>query len=162
MFHFCLSFRIFVDINIYRYMKKGLVFILGMIAGALLTIIVVYRLGSNSSDDGTGGSAPYGDSGISLFSEPGEVMTLKSFKLFQVLSNGTALAESTEKANVQYPALDYGDPIVLLLPEDGMAYYDDQVIKVPAGKKARQVGTYRYETKNEFVKTVPIVRILDK
>lgn len=143
-------------------MKKGLVFILGMIVGALLTIIVVYRLGSDSLNDGTGGgSAPYGDSGISLFSEPGEVMTLKSFKLFQVLSNGTALAESTEKANVQYPALDYGDPIVLLLPEDGMAYYDDQVIKVPAGKKARQVGTYRYETKNEFVKTVPIVRILD-
>lgn len=27
---------------------------------------------------------------------------------------------------------------------------------------ARQAGTYRYETKNEFVKTVPIVRILDK
>lgn len=73
-------------------MKKGLVFVLGMIVGALLTIIVIYRLGSVSSDGGTGGSAPYGDSGISLFSEPGDVMALKSFKLFQVLPNGTAVA----------------------------------------------------------------------
>ena len=142
-------------------MKKGLVFVLGMVVGALLTIIVFYRLGSGSSEGGNGGSAPYGDSGISLFSEPGEVMALKSFKLFQVLPNGTALAQSSEKASVRYD-FEYGDPIVLFLPEDGVTYYDDLVIKVPSGKSVRQVGTYRYETKNEFVKTVPIVKVSDK
>ena len=73
-------------------MKKGLVFVLGMIVGALLTIIVIYRLGGDSSNGGIGDSAPYGDSGISLFSESGDVMALKSFKILQVLSNGTAVA----------------------------------------------------------------------
>lgn len=144
-------------------MKKGLVFVLGMIVGALLTLIVCYRLGSDSLDDGgPGGSAPYGDSGISMFSEPGDILALKSFKIFQVLPNGTALAQSTEKTNVRYPNLEYGDPIVFFLPEDGVTYYDDLIVKVASGKVVRQVGTYRYETKNEFVKTVPIVRILDK
>ena len=143
-------------------MKKGLVFFLGMIIGALLTIIVLFCLDGSLEEGGSGGSAPYGDSGISLFSEPGDVLALKSFRIFQVLPNGTALAQSTDKANVLYPNLEYGDPIVFLLPEDGVTYYDDLIMKVPVGKKARQVGTYRYETKNEFVKTVPIVRILDK
>ena len=143
-------------------MKKGLVFVLGMIVGALLTFIVLYRLGNGPAEGGASGNAPYGDSGITLFSEPGDIMSLKSFKIFQVLPNGTALAHSTDKANVRYPNLEYGDPVVFFLPEDGVTYYDDLIVKVSSGKVVRQVGTYRYETKNEFVKTVPIVRILDK
>ena len=142
-------------------MKKGLVFVLGMIVGALLTVIVFYRLGNSYSEGGSSISAPYGDSGISLFPEPGDEMALKSFKVFQVLPNGPALAYSSNKANVQY-SFEYSDPIVFLLPDNSSSYYDDQIIKVPVGKKARQVGTYRYETKNEFVKTVPIVQILDQ
>lgn len=143
-------------------MKKSLVFVLGMIVGALLTIGALVFLGDDSSGGSSGSNAPYGDSGISLFSEPGDVMALKSFKIFQVLPNGTALAQSTDKAVVRYPNLEYGDPVVFFLPEEGVTYYDDLVIKVSSGKVVRQVGTYRYETKNEFVKTVPIVRILDK
>ena len=35
------------------------------------------------------------------------------------------------------------------------AYYDEQIVK--ADKCFRQIGTYQYETKGEFLKTVPIV-----
>ena len=107
------------------------------------------------------GMSLYKDTGISLFDEPGDEMSLRSFKVFQVLSNGTALAESSEMSKVQYD-FQYGEPVVFFLPEDSASYYDDQIIKCPAGKITRQVGIYRYETKNDFVKTVPIVKFIDK
>ena len=127
-------------------MKKGLIFFFGMIAGAVLTVLILALIGM-AKDSG-------GDNS-------GQTMPLKSFRVFQVLPNGTALAESSEKDKVKY-SFEYGDPIVLLLAAENSAYYDDQVIKVPAGKVVRQVGTYRYETQNDFVKTVPIISFLDK
>ena len=142
-------------------MKKLLLFLGGMLVGSLLTIGIFYIIGNQSTDEEQPKPALYGDPGISLFDEPGDVMSLKSFKIFQVLPNGTALAYSAEKTTVQYK-WQYGEPVVFLLPEEGTTYYDDLVIKVPSGKVVRQIGTYRYETKNEFVKTVPIVKILDK
>ena len=142
-------------------MKKLFLFLGGMIVGALLTIGFFCLIGSQSTDEGSPESPLYGDSGISLFSEPGDVLSLKSFKIFQVLPNGTALARSAEKVNVQYK-WEYGEPVVFLLPEESSTYYDDQIIKTPSGKVVRQIGIYRYTTKDEFVKTVPIVKILDK
>lgn len=146
-------------------MKKGLVFFFGMIVGALLTFLTfgaLYFIGNSNTTGDTGSSALYGDPGISLFDEPGDVMTLKGFRFFQVLPNGTALAQSTDKANVRYPNIEYGDPVVFFLPVEGSTYYDDLILNVPSGKVVRQIGTYRYKTKNEFVKTVPIVQIFDK
>ena len=140
-------------------MKKGLIFFFGMIAGAVLTVLILALIGM--AKDSGGDNSGYGDPGISMFSEAGQTMPLKSFRVFQVLPNGTALAESSEKDKVKY-SFEYGDPIVLLLAAENSAYYDDQVIKVPAGKVVRQVGTYRYETQNDFVKTVPIISFLDK
>lgn len=141
-------------------MKKGLVFFLGMISGVVLTFLIFLFIGLANRNNGTG-DAVYSDPGISMFSEAGETMQLKSFQVFQVLSNGSALARSSEKSKVQYN-FEYGDPIVLLLPDEKSAFYDDQIIKVSANKVVRQVGTYRYETKMEFVKTVPVVAIFDK
>ena len=97
-------------------MKKVLIFLCGLIAGVALTIGAIYIIGHKA----TGGDEPekpqamYGDPGISLFSEPGEVLSMKSFKIFQVLSNGTALAYSAEKTTVQYK-WQYGEPVVFLL-----------------------------------------------
>lgn len=140
-------------------MKKGLIFFLGMIAGAVLTVLVLVLIGM--AKDSEGDNSRYGNPGIYMFSEAGQTMPLKSFRVFQVLPNGTALAESSEKDKVKY-SIEYGDPVVLLLAAENAAYYDDQVIKVPADKVVRQVGTYRYETQNDFVKTVPIISFLDK
>ena len=137
-------------------MKKGLVFILGVAVGAVLAIGILYVLGNRSSFD-----ADTQIDGISLFDEPGNTMPLKSFSVFQVLPNGAALANSSEKMNVEYD-WQYGEPLVYIMPEEGTAYYDDLVIKIPAGKIVRQVGTFRYATQGQFVKTVPIVKIFDK
>ena len=41
-------------------------------------------------------------------------------------------------------------------------YYDDEIVNVPSGKVVRQTGIYKYQTKSEDYKTVPIIEIVDK
>lgn len=136
-------------------MSKGLAFFLGIITGVLLVLLCVlvrWTSAENSNSD---------DPGISMFDSPGEKMELKSFRVFQVLSDGSALAESSKKIKVDYRS-DYSNPIVYFLPEEGVAYYDDQEIRIPTNKVARQIGIYKYTTKGNTLKTVPIVSFLDK
>ena len=151
-------------------MKKGLIFFLGMIAGAVLAVIILAVIGNRMSSSGNPsspvvelgpGMSVHKDPGLSLFDEPGDVMPLKSFKVFQVLNNGWALAHSSSKSNPEY-GFEFGDPVVYLKPIEGKAYYDDMVLNLSTKKVARQIGTYRYETQKEFVKTVPVIEIFDK
>lgn len=70
----------------------------------------------------------------------------------QVLAPNAALAWTG--------GLFYSDRIlVLLINYDDKSYYDEEKNKIPSDKCARQIGTYRYSTKNELVKTVPAVVI---
>ena len=71
-----------------------------------------------------------------------------------MLDDGVALANEIEEYDLPTGI------VVLLINKDGKYYYDDQVIKIPAGKCARQVGVYTYPTKMEIEKTVPIVEIM--
>lgn len=101
-----------------------------------------------------------GNLGITMFQEPGPIMALKSFEIFQVHTNGQALAFSSDKDAAQR-VIDYHGPTVLLLPDKNQPYYDKLVITVPENKVVRQVGTYRYNSR-EGVKTVPIVSFLSE
>jgi len=49
--------------------------------------------------------------------------------------------------------------LALLINNDGKSYYDDQKIKIPAGKCARQIGAYQCTTRDKFSKTFPAVII---
>ena len=141
-------------------MKKVWVFILGAIAGAIIALGIVFivnRIEDAKFEEEFG----YLDTGISLFNEPGDSVPFKTLKVFQVLPNGSALALATKLANPQ----DYdfiGESVVLVLPNEKSSYYDGKIIKLPAGKVFRQIGTYRYENKKEFIKTVPIIAYYDK
>ena len=101
-----------------------------------------------------------GNLGVTLFPEPGQVLNLKSIRIFQVFSDGSALAFTSEKVPAQ-PVIDYKGPTVHLFADTNNPFYDDLVITVPGNKVVRQIGTYRYESKNG-VKTVPIISIMDK
>lgn len=81
----------------------------------------------------------------------GEVVTRKPLQVQKVLENGDAVAE-------EYKAeFGYASGTKVLLPrQDGKEYYDDQIIKMPAGKCARQIGVYR-----DGYSTYPIVEIGD-
>lgn len=150
-------------------MKKGLVFFLGMIVGALVAVAVMSYIGSFGDTDatkGTKGVKRYSDPGISMFDAPGDKMDYRSFQVMQVLSNGTALMHAIKKSKPG--EFDFiAAAIVLMFPDEGVSYYDDQIVLVPSDKCVRQVGTYRYDTKNfldqqTYVKTVPIVKIMAK
>jgi len=127
-------------------MKKTLLFIGGFITGIVVTILAAILINAaNQPNDSL--------RGLTLFSEKGECITTSGeIEVMQVLAPNVALAWTG--------GFLYSDRIlVLLINYDNKSYYDEQKIKIPSGKCARQIGTYRYTAKNEMVKTVPAVVI---
>ena len=124
-------------------MKKFLIFIGGFVAGVLATILVAYTMGiADKPNDGL--------LGLTVFPEKGECITKSEIEIFQVIEPNMALAETGK----------FPDQImVLLINYDNKTYYDDQKIKIPANKCARQIGTYQYTTRTGIGKTVPAVVI---
>ena len=131
-------------------MKKGLVFFLGMITGCVLTIAALFYVAKvyNAS----------GDSGLTLYEQPVRTINSYSFEVLQVLPNGNALAYTEDPDRRG----SYTSPVVLLLADESSHYYDEQIVKIPKGKSARQVGTYQYGTNGGMQRTVPAVRIMSK
>ena len=127
-------------------MKKFLIFLAGFISGAavLLGVLLLIAKGVENNSSRI--------QGLTLFEQPGEVMTAKSYEVLQVVDGGNALANAESSYDT------YFGMVVLFLADENTNYYDDQIIKVPQGKCVRQVGTYQYPTKNGY-KTVPAVKI---
>lgn len=50
----------------------------------------------------------------------------------------------------------YSGPVVYILAEGQNQFYDNQIIEVPANKKAFQIGTFQYETRLGY-KVVPVI-----
>lgn len=121
-------------------MKKGVVFLLGFLAGIVFTFVVAIIVAKvyNASDNG-----------ITMFEQPGKNVSEENFVVIQVIDGNYALA------------YDYDGLVALVMNDDGEYYYDNQTIYVPRGKCMRQVGLYKYQTKTEDWKTVPIVKIMD-
>ena len=65
-------------------MKKVCIFIGGVVTGAILVVVVSMLI--------AGGNSTY--KGITLFEKEGECISENSFKVFQVLDSGEALALS--------------------------------------------------------------------
>jgi hypothetical protein len=127
-------------------MKKFLIFIGGFVAGILATIFAGYLIAiSNKPIDN-------GLLGLKVFPEKGECITTKEeIEIFQVLEPNMALARTGDLLDGM---------VVLLVNYDSKTYYDEQKIKIPTNKCARQIGTYQYTTKKDnFEKTVPAVVI---
>jgi hypothetical protein len=88
-----------------------------------------------------------------FFDEPGEVTNFKEFKVFQSLWEGYALAHALSDASLEM----YLGPVVLLHQKDKY-FYDEEIVRTPEKSVERQVGVYRYETKQGRQKTVPIIQ----
>ena len=132
-------------------MKNFLIFLGGIVTGILLFILI--GIVNSDQDEGSNEDTIW-------FEHPGECISDYKFEVLQALSPGYALATEFERNN-------YSDDIatgitVLFYSPDEKPFYDEQIIKVPKGKCARQIGTYRYPTKSGNIKTVPIVQILAK
>lgn len=128
-------------------MKKWLIFGGGVLTGIVLTFLLAFAVASYRQAGEI--------EGLTIFEQPGEVMESRSFEVFQSLAQGAALTHAKEDGY-------YMGPICLLVDMDGKYYYDDEIVNVPIGKVARQIGIYQYTSKNEVERTVPVVRIMDK
>ena len=118
-------------------------FILGIITGIVLTILFAV-IAANSSNEGR--------RGLNIFEQPGECLIKQSsLEVFQVLEPNVALTMINGEI---------GSAVYLLINNEGKTYYDDQVIKLPSGKCFKQIGTYQYPTKDDRLKTVPVVQIM--
>lgn len=127
--------------------KFILTYLGGVLTGIILTFVLAFMVTYQ------GNSSSLGDD-IVMFEKPQQEIKATSFEVMQVLPNGSALARVEDMDNFGM--------IVLFLADKGTSYYDDQKIDVPSGKKVMQVGTYKYVTRSEMEKTVPVVEILDK
>ena len=137
-------------------MKKWVVFLLGLISGVVLTLVtmVILAMGANTNAN---------NNGVTLFDQPGECLNAKAFEVMQVVDNNHALAYEVEWNDVLESYMQTGSGLLVLVTNDnGDYYYDDQIIEVPDGMCMRQVGIYRYQTRMDMEKTVPIVKLMNK
>lgn len=124
--------------------KSILIYVGGIFTGIIIMCVLSLCVAKHNADGG-----------LVIFEQPGQKIVVEKLRIIQVLSNESALATSTDLS------VNYGT-VFLLLPKDGVSYYDDQKITVPSGKFARQIGTYRYMSKNDVEKTVPVIDFYDK
>lgn len=131
-------------------MKKIWVYLLGVLSGVVLMFIIGFIINLTNT------------SNVNFFDKPGEIITIQRltgeteavqrFEVFQALESGTALASGGGL---------FQEIVVLLWNDEGIPYYDNQIVTAPKGKCFRQVGIYKYETTNKMIKTVPIVTMMD-
>ena len=79
----------------------------------------------------------------------------------QVVGECQALAHEVEWNEVLEMYTQTG-LLVLVTNDNGIYYYDDQIIEVPSGQCMRQIGVFRYQTKSDIEKTVPIVKLMKR
>ena len=116
-------------------MKKVLIFIAGIVTGAILMLVIAALIGNSSNGESS-------NNGMTFFEKEGDCISENNFEVFQVLDSGDALANEIDELSISTGLM------VLFLCDEG--------------KCAKQIGTFKYSTKAGFDKTVPIVSILNK
>lgn len=130
-------------------MRKLITFIAGFIIGIISTFTIAYIIKSNISNNG-----------ITLFEHPGECVSTNNFMVIQVIDNDHALAQEI----IWDPMQGYTPTnlLVLITNDIGEYYYDNQIIQNYIDKCMRQIGIYKYHTKANIEKTIPIVMLMNK
>ena len=132
-------------------MKKWLIFGGGVLTGIVLTFVFAFIFSASRTG---------GNDGTTWFEQPGDVIDIDAFEVFQVLGEDAALVHGKSR---EYSSMEvFTGAVYLLTNEDGKYYYDDEVVRVPNDKVVRLVGIYQYQTKSDFGKTVPIIQIMNK
>lgn len=141
-------------------MKKWVVFLFGVLTGIILMFalaFILYVINSPVSNDTELVEVENEENGVTMFKEPGEIIEDRDFEVFQVIAKNAALVRG-KSDNSDY----YFGTIYMLMNDEDKYYYDDEKIKVPKEKVVRQMGIYQYPTKNDIIKTVQIICIMEK
>ena len=140
--------------------KSILIFVAGIITGFILTILLALILRPRNTDEN-----------LQLFEKPAQEIKANSFRVMQVLPDGSALAMvenfssmlNNSLSSTADNSVENGTIVLFLNNNDSNTnYYDEQIITRPSGKHFRQIAIYRYITKQEMMKTVPVIALFDK
>lgn len=129
---------------------KIIFFLLGVVAGAILTFLFLFTYASHQNSNNI-----VTDDNIVLFEKPTQTIPCDALIIFQVEQNGNALARIENKGSNE-------SILAYLFADEDKSFYDEQKIIIPKNKCLKQIGTYRYEILNTVTKTVPIVNIYDR
>lgn len=134
----------------FNLMKKLWIFILGILSGIVLTFL--FSLIINRSTN----------AGITFFDEPGEIVSVecigrttpvKCFKIFQTLGEEAGLAYGDEFCA--------RDLLVLIYSNGEQSLFDNQTIVASKGQCFRQIGIYKYKSKDKQHRTIPVVMLME-
>lgn len=134
--------------------KFILTFVAGLVTGVILVLAFGYYVAMSDRNNSSS------DNVVQMFDTPKQEIKADEFKIFQVLPDGSALASYDEIISKE-GYIEYGT-VVFFPASNEAAYYDSQIITLPKGKCFKQIGTYRYTTKDGMMKTVPAIDIFDK
>lgn len=162
--------------KLYTKSKLILSFFGGLATGVLICVIIVVSLLSIRSQDWEANEKTTQNTAVNstapsvpprakakpvkknptLFDAPGQKIPGRQFEVDKVLADGSAIAR------YDYVGLANSDASLMGLTvffsaKEGVHYYDNQIIKIPSGKKLRQIGSYKY-----YSETIPVVDIFDK
>lgn len=95
------------------------------------------------------------DNNIKLFDAPTDCVSTSDFKIKEVIDEYYAIAEEVEYDSILENYFSkYGGIKVVIKSEEKNKYFDEQIIKMPAGKCMRQIGVY-----TKYSNTYPVVKI---
>lgn len=132
--------------------KSILIYIGGIVTGIILTFLFSFIIAPHRTIN------PSSNDDIVIFQSPQQEINAQSFEIIQVFPNGDALA-TVEDSRPDINGNSNFGMVVLFLANEKVSYYDNQKINVSTDKRVLQIGTFRYLTQRNMVKTVPIVEI---
>lgn len=94
-----------------------------------------------------------------IFDAPRECVSSNRFEVETILNSRYVIAKELD------PAIDdYNIPtgLEVVFIDENDEYYTEQVIRIPSGKCARQIGVYKSDHYMYNDKTLPIVKIMNK
>jgi hypothetical protein len=151
-------------------MRGCLVFIGGYIAGFVSVLLLIFVLAALTTNDRLSSSEEKSvaeksttiikerlevkDYNINLFDEPAECVSTSDFKIEEVIDEYYAIADEVEYITVLKKYRSKYAIKVVIKSEEKNKYFDEQIIKMPAGKCMRQIGVY-----TKYSNTYPVVKI---
>ena len=148
-------------------MRGCLVFIGGYIAGFVSVLLLIMVMSALTTSDtissysersveekSTTIISEVKESDIKLFEVPTDCVSTSDFKIEEVIDEYYAIADEVEYNTVLKKYYSKYAIKVVIKSEEKNKYFDEQIIKMPAGKCMRQIGVY-----TKYSNTYPVVKI---
>ena len=115
----------------------------GAVIGAAITLVVVFVYGVG---------LPKQQDDIVWLEQAGKCLTKENLRVFGIIAPNKALVGEEKDYMLD-------KQIMLLVTTHNANFYEDQVIRMPAGKCAKHAGNFNFRTREDGVRIVPVVVI---